>query len=140
MGQRICVPYVNNNIVTTATPASCSTGNFYFVASTDSCTSISSIFSITTANLQLLNPSLNCLALPVGQRICVPFLNTVTSSPTTCPNFYTIFSGDTCTNIAGAFQTTIAGLQQLNPGNFYKIASALIWDLKSSYFRLCEII
>ena len=116
IGQRICVPAVNNNIATTASPATCSTNNFYFVQSTDSCNSISAIFSITTANLQSLNPGLNCLTLPFGQRICVPSLNNVvTPAPINCPNTYTIFSGDSCANIAGAFRTTIAGLQQLNP-------------------------
>jgi spore germination protein YaaH len=121
IGQRICVPTVNT--ATTASPfqpTSCVTNNFYVIQPTDTCTSISGIFSLTTFNLQLLNPGLNCLSLPVNQRICVPSLNTVTTAaptpfPSNCQNFYTIFSGDTCTNIAGAFRTTIAGLQQLNP-------------------------
>ena len=62
--------------------------------------------------------ALNCVTLPIGQRICVPSVNNnVAPSPTTCSTgfFYTIFSGDTCANIAGAFRTTVAGLQQLNP-------------------------
>ena len=63
---------------------------------------------------------MNCNSLPIGQRICVPAVNNnivTTASPiNNCPNFYTIFSGDTCTNIAAAFRTTVAGLQALNPG------------------------
>ena len=91
---------MNNNIVTTASPVStCSTNNFYFVQSTDTCSSISAFFGLTTANLQFLNPGLNCLALPIGQRICVPAINnnvvTTASPATACStnNFYTIFSG-----------------------------------------------
>ena len=64
---------------------------------------------------------LNCanIIASIGQRICVPAVNNniaTTASPgTNCVNFYTIFSGDTCDNIAGAFRTTVTGLQQLNP-------------------------
>ena len=115
IGQRICVPFVNNNVITTASPSTCSTGNSYVIASFDSCTSIGTTFGTTATIIQQLNPTLNCfsLPLPLNQRICVPNSNNV---QLTCSNFYTIFSGDTCANIAGAFRTTIAGLQQLNPG------------------------
>jgi hypothetical protein len=77
---------------------------------------------------------LNCASLPIGQRICVPSVNnnnnqftTASPFPSNCQNFYTIFSGDTCTNIAGAFRTTIAGLQQLNPGkNSFNMNACLV--------------
>ena len=67
---------------------------------------------------------LNCAGLIVGQRLCVPSVsnnnnnNNVNPSQTTCStgNFYTVFSGDTCDNIAGAFRTTSQFLIQLNPG------------------------
>ena len=123
IGQRICVPAVNNNVVTTALPpTACSTGNFYVITSFDSCTSIGTTFGTTGTTIQQLNPNLNCVSLPLpaGQRICVPNNSNVQN---TCTNFYTIFSGDTCINIAGAFRTTIAGLQQLNPSTSFNMTS-----------------
>ena len=59
--------------------------------------------------------------MQVGQRLCVPNVNTnlilpvpIVPTATCTSNFYTIFSGDTCTNIAAAFRTTVANLQQVN--------------------------
>ena len=112
-GQRICVPYVNNNIVTPS-PNTCS--NFYTIFSGDTCNNIAGAFRTTTANLQALNPGLNCQSLSIGQRICVPTVNNNITPQVVCANFYTIFSGDTCNNIAGAFRTTTANLVTLNPG------------------------
>ena len=71
---------------------------------------------------------LNCASLQIGQRICVPIVNNNVVTPTpgvTCSNFYTIFQGDTCDNIAGAFRTSIAGLQQLNPGYYLNLNESL---------------
>ena len=114
-GQQICVPYVNNNIVTPSPTTTCS--NFYTVFSGDTCDNIAGAFRTTTANLLTLNPGLNCQSLSIGQRLCVPAVNNNNISPqVVCANFYTIFSGDTCDNIAGAFRTTTAFLLQLNPG------------------------
>ena len=69
----------------------------------------------------ILFVGLNCAALTVGQRLCVPSVNNnnnVNPFVATCStgNFYTVFSGDTCDNIAGAFRTTTTFLIQLNPG------------------------
>ena len=124
-GTQICVPFVNNNIIsTTASPiinaATCATNNFYTIFSGDICDNIAGAFKTTTATLLQLNPGLNCAALSVGQRICVPSVSSSSGFQpiqTVCANnVYTVFSGDTCDNIAGAFRTTTALLVQLNPG------------------------
>ncbi len=74
---------------------------------------------IKTIIFKLLKKGLNCAALPIGSRICVPSVNNnnIINPQSACNTgfFYTIFSGDTCANIAGAFRITVAGLQQLNP-------------------------
>jgi peptidoglycan DL-endopeptidase LytF len=124
-GSQICVPYVNNNIMSTTSvspvSATCTTNTFYTIFSGDICDNIAGAFKTTTQNLLQLNPGLNCAALTVGQRICVPSSassNGFQPIQTVCGNnFYTVFSGDTCDNIAGAFRTTSALLIQLNPGN-----------------------
>ena len=125
-GSQICVPYVNNNIMSTTSvspvvvAATCATNNFYTIFSGDLCDNIAGAFKTTTQNLLQLNPGLNCAALTVGQRICVPSsaagANGFQPIQTVCTNFYTVFSGDTCDNIAGAFRTTTAFLIQLNTG------------------------
>lgn len=116
IGQKICVPSVN--IVTTISPTvTCSTGNTYVINSFDSCTSIGTQFGTTGIIIQQLNSNLNCfsLPLPAGQRICVPSTSNIQRTCST-GNFYTLFSGDTCENVAGAFRTTVSILQQLNIG------------------------
>lgn len=130
-GTQICVPYVNNNIISTTSSspiintATCVTNIFYTIFSGDICDNIAGAFNTNIATLLQLNPGLNCGALNVGQRICVPSSSssggTFQPIQTVCANnVYTVFSGDTCDNIAGAFRTTTAFLLQLNPG-IYRI-------------------
>jgi LysM repeat protein len=119
VGQIMCVQSIQATIITNPTfsptlpstlspnPASnllnCVT---YTTLAGDSCWSIAAKFGILLNDLILLNPTINCNNLPVGQPIClqktttalptattkspVPFLNCVT---------YTIMNGDTCLGI-----------------------------------------
>ena len=124
VGQKLCVPSVNNNnnngFIPIVTPSTTTCTNFYTVFSGDSCQNIAGAFKTTIDGLQSLNPSLNCASLQVGSRICVPTVNSNSGGSfipivSPCSNFYTVFSGDSCQNIAGAFRTTINNLQVLNP-------------------------
>lgn len=89
--------------------------NFYTIAAGDTCDNIASGFRTTTSSLILLNPGLNCAALSIGQRICVPSINNNIIAPV-CSNFYTIAAGDTCENIAFSFRINVPALLVLNPG------------------------
>ena len=126
IGARICVPSVNNNIINPQ--SACITGFFYTIFSGDTCTNIAGAFRSTLANLQQLNPSLNCAALTPGQRICVPRIIKKRSakdiavpavfipSPNGgCSNFFGITSGDTCDTIANILKTSVTSLLTANP-------------------------
>ncbi|PBK85571.1 LysM-domain-containing protein [Armillaria gallica] len=47
-------------------------GYTHIVVSGDTCTAIAAQGGITYARLQSANPGINCNALYVGQRVCVP--------------------------------------------------------------------
>ena len=122
VGQRICVPAVNNNNNNAITNCQ----YFYTIFSGDTCSNIASAFRTTLANLQLINPGLNCVTPPVGTRICVPLVGFVKSSAIAvpsifipsqngCSNFYNIYPGDTCEIIASILQTNVNSLILANP-------------------------
>ena len=80
--------------------------------------SIASAFKITVRDLLTCNPNLNCQFLPVGQQISILSanqFNPVTPVQSTCSNYYTLFSGDSCDSIAAAYKTTVITILALNP-------------------------
>jgi LysM repeat protein len=61
------------------------------------------------------NPAIDPTMLAIGQVICIP----LATPPVTCPagtTAYTIQAGDTFYAIARRYGTTVAALQQANPG------------------------
>ena len=65
-----------------------------------------------------LNPGLNCQSIPVGNRLCVPAVNTNVFIPTPsaqCQNYYTIHKDDTCDVVVSTFKTNLYTLYSLNP-------------------------
>lgn len=115
-GTRICVPLVAPTTTTTTVINTVTCSNYYTIFSGDTCDNIAAAYRITTSYLISLNPTINCANLVAGLRICVPFGSTTTViNPVACSNYYTIFSGDTCDNIAAAYRITTAYLLSLNP-------------------------
>ena len=86
--------------------------SYYRVLLGDSCTSIAQAYVTTQANLQTLNPTLNCNSLPYNQLICVPTPSQISLA---CQTYYLTNAGDSCANIALAYNLNVAFLQILNP-------------------------
>ena len=119
VGQAICVPNIATSVYASSS-SSCS--NYYRLFYGDSCDTIASAYQITTQTLLALNPTLNCQSLPIGQIICVPSLaqqqqqqQQQQSYPSSCANYYQLFTGDSCDTIAAAFRVTTQTLLALNP-------------------------
>ncbi len=75
--------------------------NYYTLFSSDSCSTIATVFQISVQNLLTFNPGLDCANLVTGTTICVAFTNdNPTPSPSlptqTCTNYYQVFAGDSC--------------------------------------------
>lgn len=133
-GDYLCVSgnALTTTITTTATSTTASasptatkacTGT-YTVQSGDTCGSIETTYSLTSAQFYALNPSVNtaCSNLSVGQVLCVQgstaTTTTITSAiPTStgCTQKYTVKSGDTCGNIETTYSLTSAQFYGLNP-------------------------
>jgi LysM repeat protein len=108
----ICVS--SSSVATTTGTSSTTTCiNYYRVYPVDTCDNIAAAYTTTVANLLLLNPGLNCQALPFLQLICVPLVNGLS---TQCSNYYRIYAVDSCVDISTAFNITTAALLTLNPG------------------------
>jgi hypothetical protein len=123
IGQTICVPY-SNTVTTTATSslATCSPGYYlYTIKSGDTCNAL----GLNAAAISSQN--LNCKNLQVGQLICVPLYNTLTTTAinyVSCSQYsalqYTVKSGDTC-NSLGLYLNFISRMLIITILRLYKI-------------------
>lgn len=92
----------------------------FTVVSGDTCDGIAAQFGITLAQLESFNPSLdsNC-DIDVGEVLCVAESSSGSTGSSgsggSCPNTFTVVSGDTCDGIASQFGITLAQLEALNP-------------------------
>jgi len=116
IGQQICVPSAEATPVTPVIPITPTCNYLYTLFPGDSCDSLAIAYKTTVIELITLNPTLSCNNLPIGQKICVPFVDSpnIPISPT-CTNYYTIFGTDTCQSISLAYATSIDVLLSLNP-------------------------
>jgi LysM repeat protein len=98
---------------------------WYVVHSADSCNKIETTYSISFAQLQAWNPSLDsaCSNLIAGEAYCVAGATTATTATTTatasptagaCLQTYTVVGGDTCYTIDQQFGITQAQLTSWN--------------------------
>ncbi|MDD4658178.1 MAG: LysM peptidoglycan-binding domain-containing protein [Eubacteriales bacterium] len=103
IGQVICIPQ--------AAPPACP-GFLYTIQAGDTYFLLAQRFGTTVAAIQQANPGVNPNNLQIGQVICIP-----QAAPPACPGFlYTIQAGDTYFLLAQRFGTTVAAIQQVNPG------------------------
>ncbi|KAI8843743.1 hypothetical protein BC829DRAFT_351398, partial [Chytridium lagenaria] len=84
----------------------------YTIISGDICFNIARNASLDLNTFLSLNPGLNCQNLQIGAEVCLPPLG----YQGTCPNSYTVQSGDFCFKIAVAAGIDVNGLISLNPG------------------------
>jgi peptidoglycan DL-endopeptidase LytF len=116
VGQQICVPSIDTTPVNPVIPVNPNCNYLYTLFAGDSCDGIALAYKTTVITLITLNPTLNCQNLPIGQKICVPFVDSPNIPITpACTNYYTIFGTDTCQSIALAYATTTDVLLSLNP-------------------------
>lgn len=80
----------------------------YTIQAGDTFSSIATTFNTTVAAIEAANPGVNPDDLQIGQTINLP------GAPTTVT--YTIQAGDTFSSIATQFQTTVAAIENVNPG------------------------
>ncbi|KAL0948339.1 hypothetical protein HGRIS_010925 [Hohenbuehelia grisea] len=106
IGQVLCVA----NTVVVDTPLSSPTcTSSYIVKSGDNCNAIASSNGISSYQLSVLNPSMTCSGLFIGQSLCLR------GSAYSCSPVHTVVSGDTCFDIAAAASITVAQLLADNP-------------------------
>lgn len=90
-------------------------GQFYIIEDGDVLFTIAEKFNTTPENILRLNPRLDPVNLPVGQRICVI---SATDQPVRCPLGtlpYNVNEGDTLLSIAVRFGTDVEALLRVNP-------------------------
>lgn len=106
LGQQICVP-----VPPTGEP--CPGGFVYIIQTGDTFFSIANQFGTVVPALRAANPIVDPDRLLVGQPICVP-----ARSPISCPGgrVYKIVAGDTLSNIARRFNSSVEALISANPG------------------------
>ncbi|MCK9267953.1 MAG: LysM peptidoglycan-binding domain-containing protein, partial [Alkaliphilus sp.] len=111
IGQTICIPGA-------PPPSRCPSGTFeYTVKAGDTFFTLAQRFNTTVAAIQQANPGVDPNRLQIGQIICIP--GTPTPPPSRCPSGtfeYTVKAGDTFFTLAQRFNTTVAAIQQANPG------------------------
>lgn len=117
IGQQICIPIEQTTTSTTTKPIAyegfvpgCLN---YQIRSGDTC---SSLASATSDNFYLLNPTINCSNLFIGQWICLAYSGS-------CGNrLYQVVSGDTCNSIAlklGATTEYLIRCNKIDCNNLY---------------------
>ncbi|MEW6574414.1 MAG: LysM domain-containing protein [Bacillota bacterium] len=110
VGQVICIPLA-------VPPVVCPPGTItYIIRAGDTCFNIARRFGVTVQELITANPGINCDALLIGQRICIPV---EVPPPGVCPpgTFpYTVRAGDTYFSLARRFNTTVEAIAAANPG------------------------
>lgn len=101
-------------IVALVLPASANAaGTTYVVRSGDTLTKIAARFCTTAGAIQHLNGLPNPNHIFVGQRLSIPGPG-CSVPPPPCNHFYTVGRGDTMTQIARRFGTTVWAIQQAN--------------------------
>ncbi|KZP05184.1 carbohydrate-binding module family 50 protein [Athelia psychrophila] len=83
----------------------------YRISPGDTCASITDWSGISAAEIQILNPGVNCsksLAPDVGQYFCLD------AYAPACTHEVTAVTGDTCSSIAATWQTSVSELGSLN--------------------------
>ncbi|GAE88396.1 hypothetical protein JCM21531_1838 [Acetivibrio straminisolvens JCM 21531] len=108
IGQVICIPYVQP-----PQPACPPGSTAYVIKSGDTLAAIATKFNTTVQVLLDANPGIIPERLYVGQVICIP------QPSSSCPigtSPYEIKSGDTLSNIAVKFNTTVEEILYTNPG------------------------
>lgn len=93
----------------------CQPGSFsYTIKAGDTLYQLARTYGTTVNAITAINPGINPNALQIGQSICIPG-----TAPTTCPvgNFaYTIQGGDTLSELARRYGTTVSAIVAVNPG------------------------
>ncbi|KAJ7622125.1 RlpA-like double-psi beta-barrel-protein domain-containing protein-containing protein [Roridomyces roridus] len=86
----------------------------YTVVSGDTCNLVEAKNGVSDATLHSLNPAINsgCTNLQIGQVLCVAGKNGGSGS---CPQKYTVVSGDNCAAIEARFGLSDSALHSMNP-------------------------
>ena len=81
----------------------------YTLVSGDTCNGIGAKFGVTGSAIISANPTINsgCTNLQIGQVLCIP--------SGSCPQKYTVVSGDTCNGIGTKFGVTGSAIISANP-------------------------
>ncbi|RUS26704.1 hypothetical protein BC938DRAFT_484234 [Jimgerdemannia flammicorona] len=86
------------------------------VTTGETCNSIAKTWSLSLAQFQSINPSLDCKNLKKGTNVCTKAPSKSTSAGTTCSKKYTIVPNDTCYDIAKKEGITLDTFMSYNPG------------------------
>lgn len=108
IGQKICIP------ASTPTPTpSCPGGTLYTVVSGDTLSAIAARYGVSLRAIINANPGIDPDVISVGQQICIPV-----APSSSCPNgtLYTIVAGDTLSELARRYGTTVSAIEAANPG------------------------
>lgn len=108
IGETLCIP-------TQKIYPPCPEGNYYAIKSGDTLYNIARRYNISLDDLIHANPLLDPEKLEIGQIICLP----VAMPPLKCPpntKPYMIMAGDTFYGLAIRYRTTIAAIEEVNPG------------------------
>ena len=111
IGQVICIP-----VKKTPPPPKCPNGFLYTIQAGDTFFLLAQRFGTTVEAIQQANPGVDPRNLQIGQVICIPVKPPTQVPP--CPGgfHYSIAPGDTFFLLAQRFGTTVAAIQQANPG------------------------
>lgn len=108
VGQRLRIP-----APVSAHQTGCS--GMYMVMAGDTLSSIAAHFGVNTYALAQANGISNASQIYVGQRICIPNIySPATGSAGMMGNYYTVQPGDTLSEIAQAYMTTVHKLMAMN--------------------------
>ncbi|KAJ6503679.1 hypothetical protein C8R45DRAFT_973429 [Mycena sanguinolenta] len=120
-----CALQIGQNVCVSGTPSTGSTGppaniaagtltnctTYYTIASGDTCTAVEKKFSLALTDLLHWNTALTsaCTTIQLGEAYCVA------GGGNTCPQVYTVVSGDSCGAIESKFGITITQILAWNP-------------------------
>ncbi|CAI5973743.1 unnamed protein product [Closterium sp. NIES-64] len=111
--------WANTVVNVTLPPSAIICGLFYSWSSNDTCAAVADGFDLTVADLEALNPGVNCTGkikkLPaVNQQVCVQEGNGADFPM--CTQFYTVLPSDNCNTIMKRFKLSHLSFYALNPG------------------------
>lgn len=93
-GQDICLDYRTEE---TTYKTGCE--SYHTVAAGDTCSSIINYYNQDQNTFFTSNPTINCNNLEVGRKVCLGYSVTTHVTRENCQQYYTIKSGDTCSEI-----------------------------------------